>query len=297
MSKALSSKDWNKLLRKFKKLNSNNWNYLDGLQKLSLLRACNINLDTLFKFGINYNLKYPNDIYQYDVSEKYTFDVTTLNNLRHLALDYNTELGGTINFIYNRSGMKIESNNHSLNNHTKIKVQLLYQSDQINRIDLNVEQDTQILFHTHPVEYDTIFDPPSILDIISYLGLTIVHISNMILDISKSIEHPLDDPLIVQASMVFTKNEIYVYYISYPLLRDIVKKLINTYHEDKNMFVHNVEKLLEEIEISYANLLFRYNRNLSDFEIKEYISFLSSLGIIVKRYDYLENKPEVILVI
>ncbi len=98
----------------------------------------------------------------------------------------------------------------------------------------------------------------------------------MIIDLKNGIEHPLDDILIAQNSIVFTKNEVYVCYISYPLLTNITKYLIKT---DKSL-----EEILENLE--YSKILNKFNKNLNNNEINEYIEKLSSLGILVKRFTY-----------
>ena len=83
--KALKKEDWEKLKRKYSELNLQSWENLDGLKKLSLLRGANIKLDDNFLFGKDYILKYPDDLYL--ETRKIILHPTTLNRIRHLALD------------------------------------------------------------------------------------------------------------------------------------------------------------------------------------------------------------------
>jgi hypothetical protein len=275
--KGVNEKDWKKLQKKYSLLNFENWSYLDGNKKINLLKGAGINIVPIYLFRKDYNLKYPEDIYMFKKTEKLILDPTTLNSLRHMILDEIKEIGGTINFI-----------------ERKFKMEILFIGNE-NNIDLNLEKDTQTLFHTHPIDEELEFDPPSVLDIISFLILNVESISKLIIDLGNGIEHPIDDALIVQNSMVFTKNEVYVYYISYPLLKNIIKYIIDLYKNSKD-FIYSVEKLLEMIEIHYSIILSSFNRNLNNYEIKEYINFLSSLGIIMKRFDYLSVPESYILI-
>ena len=256
--KAIKKQHWNKLKRKYSELSLKSWEYLDGLKKLSLLRGANIELEDKFIFGKDYILKYPEDIYLQ--SRKIVLHPTILNTIRHLALEEKKEIGGIIN-----------------NN----KIEVLFSGNK-NRIKLDLKNKTQTLFHTHPEDEDLIFDPPSVLDIISFLALNVQSIAEFILNGKKDVKNLLK----VENSMVFTKNEVYVYYISYPLIKEISNQLMKMY-EIQDDFIYNVEKLLEEIELYYSKILSRFNMTLDDNLLEEYISYLSNLGIIMKRFSYL----------
>tara|TARA_R110001599_G_scaffold108188_2_gene271216 strand:+ start:4422 stop:5243 length:822 start_codon:yes stop_codon:yes gene_type:complete len=267
--KALLEKDWSKMLRKYSELNLKSWGYLDGLKKMSILRGAQIQIPYFPIFGQDYLLNYPKNIY---MDRKIILNPTTLNTIRHMALDERREIGGTI-----------EEN--------KINVLFTGSND---RINLNInDQKTQSLFHTHPADEDVQWDPPSVLDIVSFLALTVKSIADYILQNKKDIKNML----LVENSLVFTKNEVYVYYISYPLMLNISKHLLEMKEvedviEDRKDFIYEVEKLLEEIELYYSHILSKYNMSLNEKQLEEYLSELSTLGILVKRFKYTDS-PEV----
>ena len=260
--KAISEKDWDKLKRKYSELNLKSWEHLDGLKKLSLLKGANINIENKFLFGNNYILDYPKDIYL--KSKRIILDSSTLNRIRHMALDERKEIGGIIN---------------------DNKIDVLFSGTK-NRIKLDLNKKTQTLFHTHPEDEDLEFDPPSVLDIVSFLALNVQSIAEYILNKQKDVKKLLK----VENSIVFTKNEVYVYYISYPLIKNITEYLIEI-HETDN-FVYKVEKLLEELELYYSKILSRFNMTLDENLLNEYIEYVSKLGIIMKRFKY-TSSPEV----
>jgi hypothetical protein len=251
--KSLPEENWNKLLRKYKDLSLKSWNAIDGLKKLALLRGAKIVLNAIPIFGTFYNTS----IYNFDKCKKYTFGITELNKMRHIALEEKNEIGGIIGedirFLFNGSK---------------------------NRIQLNIEGQTKnlTLFHTHPQDEDTEYDPPSVLDMVSFLEFNVKSIAERI--INKNVGQLLK----VQNSVVFTKNEVYIYYLSNELVVSITKYLLSL--RDRADFVYEVEKLLEEIEIHYSFLLSKFNMELTDAQVKEYISYLNSLGFIVHRYTY-----------
>ena len=270
--KALSEENWLKLKRKFKTLTIDNWNYLDGVKKLALIRHAKVILKENI-FGDNYILKYPDDIYMFPLTKRFVLNFSTVNQIRSEVFRNINEIGGTIN--YNKENQE--------------KVHIKFSGDEKNII-LDLKTKTHTLFHTHPYDEDRTFDPPSILDIISYLALVVKHVVNTILKIEEEIDKGVeklseDNILTVQNSMVFTHNEIYSYYISTDLYEDIIKKLMELYMNSKN-FIYEVEKLLEEIEISYSTILYKYNYDLNSEELSEYLSTLSSLGFIIKRFTY-----------
>jgi len=241
------------------------WKDLDGIQKINFLKDYNINVIPKYIFGKNYNLNYPEDIYMYKNTEKIILNDKLLNEMKDLVENVKNEVGGIIN-----------------NNDFKILFRGTF-----NRIELDLEKDTQSLFHTHPRDDDILYDPPSILDIISFLALNIKSIADMLIDLKNGIEHPSDDILIAQNSIVFTKNEVYICYISHPLLINITKYLIKT---NKSL-----EEILENVELYYSQILYSFNKNLNNDEINKYIKLLSSLGILIKRFNY--DKPETYILI
>ena len=267
--KLLTEKEWNYLRFRFKSLNYNNWRYLDGLKKLGLLRN-NIDLTQFKTFGNKFSPQYPKDIYLYNLKQKYILPNGLLLDLKSLCNREN-EVGGTISY------------------NGKIEYKLLFNGN-ANKINLNLERDTDTLFHTHPFTGNN-YEPPSILDIVSYLANIVTHISTIISDLNNKVEHPLDDPLVVQNSIVFSKEGVYVYYISYPLIRKIVEKLIEISKSNSN-YIYEVEKLLEEIELSYTYHLFPYNQYYKDKDfLNEYIDELKRYRIIMKFFPY-GNNPE-----
>ena len=265
--KALTLEEWNKLKYKFNKLTLNGWNRLDGLKKLSLLKH-NVEINDNPIFGNNFTVKYPEDIYLFDLSQPYSLQDP--HKIRRLTYQ-NREIGGTIEYGQD--------------------VQIRFSGSE-NQISLDLKTDTHTLFHTHPAQ-DREFDPPSVLDIISYLALIVKYVADIILDLDRGIEHSVDDPLIVQNCMVFTKDEIYVYYISHQLLTSITEKLMNIFlklsDNNNSDFVYHVEKLLEELELAYASYLCKFNYDLDSSELSNYLSTLSSLGIIIQRFKYDNN--------
>jgi hypothetical protein len=255
-------------MRTWEKLNISldKWNNMEGIEKINLLKKHNINVDIKYYFGKEYKIKYPEDIYMFHRKKKLLLDNTLLEKIKNLTKE-KKEFGGTIRFDEN-------------------KLDILFIGNE-NNIELNLEKDTQILFHTHPFEKNLKYRPPSVLDIISFLVLNIKSIAELIIDLSQGIEHPIDEELIVENSIVFTQNEVYVYYISYPLLVNINKYLIKLFKTNKD-FIYSVEKFLELIELEYSMILYSFNKNLNNYEIEEYLKKLSSLGILMKRFKYNE---------
>lgn len=269
--KALSDEMWNKMLRKYRQLNVRAWNNIDGLQKLALLRGAHINISDEVLFNdIDEEIKYPNDIYNFKNAKKVILDVTTLNKMRHISLEERYEVGGIICIP------------------CKEKIEILFSGNQ-NRIDFNLPETSKYaltVFHTHPEDEDVEYDPPSVLDIISFLSFNIKSIADLILNRNKQKR----DLLKIQDAVVFTKNEVYVYYLSASLVENIVTYLLKLLKEKD--FIYEVEKLLEEVELCYAVLLSRFNMNLKDMQVNDYILYLQSLGIIMTRYKYLQQ-PEI----
>ncbi len=267
----LSQTEWNILLKK--NITYTIWNNLDGLKKLAFLR----NIVDLSQFKIlsdRLSPQYPEDIYLYNIKELRILPTDLLARLKRTTYLSN-EIGGTINY---------DNNN--------IREFYKFNGD-INKVVLNLRTDTQTLFHTHPKD-ERVYDPPSILDIVSYLANIIHHIGNIVLDVGNQIEHPLDDPLVIQNSMVFTPKSVYVYYISYDLIKLIVIKLTKLYQSGN--YIEKIGSFIQEMEIAYVNYLFPYNSwyNTSQ-EVERYITELNKIGIIMKRYDYDQSVQSYIL--
>jgi hypothetical protein len=265
--------EWNKMLRKYDTLTLKGWNYLDGVKKLSILRGAKVNIKSLAIFGNFSNLVYPKSIYNFEKCKKHIFDVTTLNKMRHVALEERKEIGGVVDINKEMKFLFMGSNN---------------------RIDLNFENKDNkdnndkknvTLFHTHPQDEDVEYDPPSILDIVSFLEFNVKSMADRILNKN------IGEILKIQNSIVFTKNEVYIYYLSNDVIINIVKYLLNLFNNFKNNndFVYEVEKLLEEIELYYSSLLSRFNMTLTNSQVEEYLSYLQTLGIVIQRFKYTES--------
>ncbi len=213
---------------------------------------------------------YPEDIYLYKMKNKYILSDRLLVKMKSLSINNRDELGGILKY----------DNNY-------IKDIILFNGD-ANKINLDLGKDTQTLFHTHPFTGNK-YEPPSILDIISYLANVIKYIADLILDLNKDVEHPLYDPIVIQNCMVFSEEGVYVYYISHPLIKKIVEKIVN-------LDINSIEKLIEEIEIGYANELFRFNKYYCTVnELNEYLNHLNSLGIMVNFFPYSKKTESYIL--
>ena len=226
------------------------WNELDGIQKVKLLKL-NYKLPVFGKF---------NQII--DIKNTKIFDFSKMKELIY----QNNEVGGTIdvsdgNYIPQNYNIQFVGNN--------------------NRIPLDLSEEsnsTDILFHTHPID-EREFNPPSILDILLYLALIIKSMADILLENRED--------LIVQNCIVFAKEGVYVYHANTNLLQAIINKLL-TY---KNNFVYDVEKLLEEIELSYASYLLKFNKILTKKEYQEYLHELRSLGFTIELFPY--NKVKI----
>ena len=290
--KVIEFNNWQKLIKEYRGLNLEIWNSLDAMKKLALLKGINIKVVSTPNFGLNFILNYPEDIYNFTSTSKFTIDINTLNKIRRFLYS-DKEIGGTIE--YSRQSEQQLNMDYNSKNTSKINI---FFTGNNNRIDLNFKSDTHSLFHTHPND-DRRYNPVSILDIISYLAVIIKYIADIIIDLDNGIEHSPDDPLIIQNSIVVSNEAVYVYCISYPLVVSITKHLMELYRSRKdnlkNNFVYEVEKLLEEMELSYASYLFPFNRDLDTGDLEEYLNTLSSLGILIKRFPYshFPNMPEV----
>ena len=274
----LSDEEWTRLTDSLKyrynntnkKLTYDQWQNLDGLTKVSMLKHINIDLNRFSVISKNLYPRYPQDIYLYSEKKKYVLPESLLAKIKSYT-NYDHEVAGIISYDDNKT----------------IKDKIIFEGD-FNRVNLNIGKDSETLYHTHPYESRP-FEPPSVLDIISYLANVIKFIADTIIDSNHGIEHPLDDPLVYQNSMVFSREGVYVYYISYPLIEEIVRRLAFILKDND---VNNFTRFIEEIELAYSNELSRFNKyywNGSD--VNEYLLHLNNLGIIIRYFPY-TNKPE-----
>jgi hypothetical protein len=293
----LSEKSWNKMKQKFRHLNWDTWQYIDGVKKIGLIKNCKIqDFTPYFIFGENFSFKIPvkqesdkipvkQESESQDDKKDIKLDVSTINRLRHLALDNRHEVGGYLKYFFVNGKYK-----------TDIKITFKGNGTRINLDVENVNEKIDTLFHTHPCyDEDIKYDPPSILDITSFLLLNVKNIADCFLkpchgqncffkDYKKGIEN-INSCLKVKNSMVITCNEIYVYSISNELLQKIAKELRILY-EEKDNFIKHVEELLQRIELFYSAKLFHFYKDMSNEEVNEYITFLKNIGIIMRRFNY-----------
>ena len=268
--KALAESDWIKIRQKYRMLNVSRWDGLDGVKKVEILKE--LNIPTFYEpvFGTEFKVVYPENIYKFKRSTKYKMNEVELLLMREMVLKEKHEIGGILNF-------KEETN-----------VEILFVGTDT-RIDLNLEQSTKdmmslLLFHTHPADDELEFDPPSILDIISFLSFNVKSLADLILNPEKA---NTDKILKIQIGIVFTKNEIYTYYMSHDLIIKIILHLreINI----QGNFIEDAERLLEEIELCYTSYLLKYNTSMTDRQVNDYCKKLGSLGILMKRSSYEEG--------
>ena len=268
--KSLSSSDWNKIRERYRMLNVGRWDGLDGVKKIEILRE--LNIPTFYEpiFGTDFKVIYPDNIYKFKRSTKYKLNEVELLLMREMVLKEKHEIGGILNF-------KEETN-----------VEILFVGTDT-RIDLNLEKSTKdmmsiLLFHTHPEDKNVDFDPPSILDIISFLSFNVKSLADLVLNPEKA---NTDKILKIQIGIVFTKNEIYTYYMSHDLIIKIIFYLRNL-HKQGN-FIENAERLLEEIELYYTSHLIKYNASMTSPQVDDYCKKLGTLGILIKRSSYSEG--------
>ncbi len=258
--KILEQEIWNKLKMRYKMLDLNTWNVIDGVRKVEILEEIGINIPEP-TFGNDYIINYPEHIYKFRKCKKYNLNV---EEMREFAINEEKEVGGII-----------ENN--------KIKILFIGSNDRIN-LDLEESMPNMksiILFHTHPKDDNVQYDPPSILDIISFLSFNIKSIADLILNRGNV---DVRNALKIQLGIVFTKNEIYTYYLSHQLVMNIVNSLLTLYPLPD--FIENVEKMLEEIELYYTATLQRFNKTLQYEEVEEYLLNLESLGFLLHRTSY-----------
>ena len=268
--KALSESDWLKVREKYRMLNGKRWDGLDGVKKVNILR--DLEIDTFYEpiFSTNYKVSYPENIYKFRHTQKYKLNEVELVLMREMVKNEKHEVGGILNF-------QEETN-----------VQILFIGSET-RIDLNLEQSTKekmslLLFHTHPADKNNEFDPPSILDIISFLSFNVKSLADLVLNPEKA---NTDKVLKIQIGIVFTKNEIYTYYMSHELIVRIILHLREIYLQGN--FIEDAERLLEEIELCYTSHLLKYNVSLTSRQVNDYIKKLGSLGMLMKRFSYSEG--------
>jgi len=242
---------WEKLIKKYRHLNLKTWRGMDCLQKANLIHIHfpDFPVYPIFKFvGIPKEFSFPK------------LSLRALKEGKDVATYQNQEYGGTVkdgNLIFSDIGTE-------------------------NRIRLN---DNRIVFHTHPADEDMEYDPISFLDFISFLVINVKSIADCIL-LNTDIE------LKLETAYIFTKNEVYVYSLSEDLVTEIADKLLDWSDKKKegeseeDNFVEKVELLLEQLELYYALILLKYNRNMTNEEIDDYLQELLSYGLLVQRFTY-----------
>ena len=238
-------------LQQWENLNINlrEWNELNGIEKVKLLKL-NYKLPVFGKFN-----------QMIDIKGTKIFDFSKLKNLIY----QNNEVGGTID-VSDGNYIPQNYNIQFIGNNNRIPLDLSEKSNSTNTL-------FHTLFHTHPID-EREFNPPSILDILLYLALIIKSLADILLENRED--------LIVQNCVVFAKEGVYVYHANTNLLQAIINRLL-TY---KNNFVYDVEKLLEEIELSYASYLLKFNKILTKKEYFEYLHELRSLGFTIELFPY-----------
>ena len=220
------------------------WNELDGIQKVKLLKLSG-KIPIFGKFN-----------QMIDIKNTKIFDFSKMKELIY----QNNEVGGTIDVSEGNYNIQFIGNNN------RIPLDLSEKSNSTDTLFYN-------LFHTHPID-EREFNPPSILDIILYLALIIKSLADILLENRED--------LIVQNCIVFAKEGVYIYYANTNLLQAIINRLL-TY---KNNFVYDVEKLLEEIELSYTSYLLKFNKILNKKEYQEYLHELRTLGFTIEIFPY-----------
>jgi hypothetical protein len=276
--KVINVDDWNKMQKKYKHLNLKTWEYLDSIQKLAIMKTSGVPINPKLIFGHNYQIKYPNDIFNYDHTKKYTLSNSIIQQIKDLVKQKH-EIGGIL--IYDSTKQNSDNiNMHVLfnGNSDRINLNIL---DVLNRLDKPYTESKMSLFHTHPDTDNVMYDPPSILDVVNFLILSVkMIVDNNLAGKTNSRSSSLHNRLKIRigSSLVFTKNEVYVYYISQPLVDNIIQ-YVNK----------DIKNIFEEIELYYSAVLYPFNRELKNKEVDQYIHFLSHLGIVMKRYTYNQN--------
>jgi hypothetical protein len=268
--KALAESDWMKIRERYRMLNGKRWDGLDGVKKVEIMKECGIPTFYEPAFGIDFKIVYPNNIYKFSKAKSFELNPVELVLMRDSAQNEKHEIGGIVDFTEYKN------------------IQILFIGTNT-RIDLNLEESTQdkmslLLFHTHPADTDVEFDPPSILDIISFLSFNVKSLADLILNPEKS---DTDKVLKIQVGIVFTKNEVYTYYMSHHLIVKIILHLreINL----QGNFIEDSEKLLEEIELYYTSYLLKFNILLNGKKVDDYCRTLATLGILMHRATYSEG--------
>ena len=261
--KSLTEEEWKRIGKHYRFLNLNRWNMLDGLKKVNVLNEVGIDIVRGPIFGNNYGGKYPDNIYKFGKCRKRKLNMDAIHDI---VLNEEKEVGGII---------------------TRDEAKILFTGTN-NRIDLDLEKSTAnmqniILFHTHPKDETVEHDPPSILDIISFLSFNIKSMANLVLNREKA---DIGKIMKIQCSLVFTQDEIYSYYFSHELVINIVDYLLKVYRENEGMFIDRVEKILEEIEINYSFYLRDFNKVMTNFDVIQYFKKLEFLGFIIHRSSY-----------
>lgn len=265
MVKVLNAEEWKKI--RMTGITEKEWEKTDGLDKVKLIERAGIDLRKFFPtFGTFPGLTYPQSLFPEEegLKEK-VLSKEGLLFLNDKAENEGREIGGVI-----KDG----------------KIKVLFKGDE-NKIDLTVDEmkeEVDTLFHTHIKTGGIPFDPPSVSDIINYLSLQVKFYADALLGNG---DKKRGGNRKVKNGAVFAYDEIYVYYISYPLMKKIKEKLKSMWNSrDHEMFIYNVEKLMEHLEISTALFLSSHTRVSNPSELKNYMEALASIGILLKRYRY-----------
>lgn len=259
----LSLEEWEKVTDEYT-IDKKSWDKIDGLKKIYLLKSSGVDISRFFPtFGEFTNIRYPNDIFMFSNYKNKPLTLRTLSFLRGKAKTEGKEIGGIIN-------------------DGDYKIMFTGNENRINLDVDNVSTINQTLFHTHIEEENIYIDPPSVLDIVNFLCLNVKYIVDYVLN--NDIGKEFNSILKIKNCVIFTHNEIYVYYISIQLFKEISRKIMS--FVDSEDFIAEVEKIMENVELSYSNYLQRFNIRFDESILEQYLKTLLNLGIIVKRYDY-----------
>jgi hypothetical protein len=137
--------------------------------------------------------------------------------------------------------------------------------------EIHINQPVQTAFHTHPIKEIPI-DPPSSVDIAFYISTIVEYIKNILKNNNRDIRV---ESLIVQNEIVFSTDGVYVYYVSYPLIRNIISQIKQC-------------KSFEYIEMNYVGYIMSVQpKFISDKStLHHYFKQLRKIGIIINRYNY-----------
>lgn len=259
------------------------WLNLESLEKAKIVEKYIPDFNYYPSFGYFYNTTY----------SKLNFSLQDIKIIgKNTCFTSSKEKGGIVDYKNNIANLQFKSVGTD------------------SRIDLNYDSDIiQTVFHTHPIEYTNKqeinteinkqerkqikkernkYDPISVLDIVSFLLINTKSIADCIL-------FGTEIHVKFLSALIFTKNEVYTYYMSTQLIQKISATLRNLWNEsikntsDINSYIKNTELLLEEIELYYTLSLLNFNKYLTNTEIISYIEIVNSFGIVINRFSYNDN--------